>query len=199
MDGVLIEAKEWHYRALNIALRHFGEEISRDEHESRFDGLPTRVKLEMLSEERGFPRSLHKVVSKIKQIETLRLAAENSKVNMQHIRLLEKLRKRGLKLGVATNSIRLTTEVFLELAGVRDYFEVVTTNEDVVKSKPSPDVYSTTCQKLSVKPNFALAIEDSTYGVISASDAGCHVMKVNSPSELTVKIFDERLKTTHHD
>ena len=49
MDGVLIEAKDWHYEALNRALRLFGLEISRYEHLSVFDGLPTRDKLEMLS------------------------------------------------------------------------------------------------------------------------------------------------------
>jgi beta-phosphoglucomutase len=45
MDGVLIEAKDWHYEALNRALKLFGYEISRYEHLTTFDGLPTRRKL----------------------------------------------------------------------------------------------------------------------------------------------------------
>ena len=49
MDGVLIDAKEWHYEALNRALALFGMPISRFEHLTTFDGLPTRKKLEMLS------------------------------------------------------------------------------------------------------------------------------------------------------
>lgn len=45
MDGVLIDAKDWHYEALNDALRLFGVEISRYDHLHTFDGLPTKVKL----------------------------------------------------------------------------------------------------------------------------------------------------------
>ena len=48
LDGVLVEAKEIHYEALNEAL---GEKymITWDEHLSRYDGLKTSQKLEMLT------------------------------------------------------------------------------------------------------------------------------------------------------
>jgi beta-phosphoglucomutase len=52
MDGVLIDAKEWHYEALNRSLSNFGYSISRYEHLVTYDGLPTKKKLEMLTLER---------------------------------------------------------------------------------------------------------------------------------------------------
>lgn len=52
MDGVLIDAREWHYDALNKALELFGYTITRQEHENFYDGLPTKVKLEHLSKEK---------------------------------------------------------------------------------------------------------------------------------------------------
>lgn len=52
MDGVLIDAREWHYDALNQALALFGFAITRQEHENYYDGLPTRVKLQRLTEEK---------------------------------------------------------------------------------------------------------------------------------------------------
>ena len=58
MDGVLIDAREWHYEALNKALNHFGFFISLESHLSTFDGLPTRNKLEILSKSIGLPNSL---------------------------------------------------------------------------------------------------------------------------------------------
>ena len=66
MDGVLVEAKEWHYEALNRALDLFGMAISRVDHETTFDGLPTSRKLEMLSVERGLPRELHSFLNEMK-------------------------------------------------------------------------------------------------------------------------------------
>ena len=58
MDGVLVDAKEWHYNALNRALNLFGQEISRYDHIVTYDGLPTSMKLQMLSMERGLPEDL---------------------------------------------------------------------------------------------------------------------------------------------
>ena len=46
MDGVLIDAKDWHYDALNEALEIFGAKIELTEHLSTFDGLPTKRKLD---------------------------------------------------------------------------------------------------------------------------------------------------------
>ena len=63
MDGVLIEAKDWHYDALKL----FGMEISR------YDGLPTKKKLEMLTHERGLPRGLHSFINDMKQQYTMEI------------------------------------------------------------------------------------------------------------------------------
>ena len=65
MDGVLIDAKEWHYEALNRALSLFGLSISRYDHLTTYDGLPTKKKLEMLSLERDLPRELHSFINEM--------------------------------------------------------------------------------------------------------------------------------------
>ena len=67
MDGVLIDAKDWHYEALNKALGLFGHNISRHDHLVTFDGIPTAVKLNMLTLERGLPEKIHEFVNDLKQ------------------------------------------------------------------------------------------------------------------------------------
>ena len=64
MDGVLIDAKEWHYEALNQSLGLFGYTITRSEHLSMYDGLSTRQKLEKLTIEKGLPKELHDFINK---------------------------------------------------------------------------------------------------------------------------------------
>ena len=50
LDGVLVDACEWHYLALNRALKECGlSEISEQDHVKKFNGLPTRVKLKMMN------------------------------------------------------------------------------------------------------------------------------------------------------
>ena len=52
MDGVLVDATDWHFQAMNDALRLFGFEITHEEHVSEYDGLPTLKKLKRLSEQK---------------------------------------------------------------------------------------------------------------------------------------------------
>jgi beta-phosphoglucomutase-like phosphatase (HAD superfamily) len=60
LDGVLVESKDWHYTALNDALLKIGNEyvISIDEHLSKYDGLTTTKKLELLSINKGLEKKI---------------------------------------------------------------------------------------------------------------------------------------------
>ena len=92
MDGVLIDAKEWHYEALNKALNLFGLGISRYDHLSSFDGLSTKQKLEMLSKEGLLPTELHKFINEMKQIYTLDYIHEKCNPNFTHRYALSNLK-----------------------------------------------------------------------------------------------------------
>jgi beta-phosphoglucomutase len=180
MDGVLIDAKEWHYEALNEALRLFGHEISRHDHETRFDGLPTATKLRYLSAERCLPTGLHSFINRMKQHYTLRLADRHLTPNPQHVAALQALRDRGYRLGVASNSIRKTIQVMMERAALAGYLDVVLSNEDVKCPKPAPDIYRKAMHMLGVNPDETLVIEDNPYGWQAATEAGAHLLKVRN-------------------
>jgi HAD superfamily hydrolase (TIGR01509 family) len=184
MDGVLIDARDWHFQALNEALGFFGFHVEERLHESQFDGLPTRIKLEMLSADFGLPRALHPIIQEVKQDRTLRIAAEKCFPSTQHLLLLGRLKYEGLKIGVATNSIRKTAEFMLEYAGVSKYLDALVTNEDVSNAKPDPEIYIKACSLLRVEPREALVFEDNENGVQAASLAGCQVIEVGSPVEV---------------
>lgn len=102
MDGVLIDAKEWHYESLNGALATYGFTINRSEHLAVYDGLPTSKKLELLSRERGFPRALHKIVNELKQRYTLELIESQCRPRLEHVYALARLRREGYTLAVAS-------------------------------------------------------------------------------------------------
>lgn len=184
MDGVLIDARDWHFQALNEALGLFGFRIDEKLHESKFDGLPTRVKLDMLSAESGLPRSLHPIIQEVKQNRTLRIAAEKCFPSTPHLLLLGRLKYEGMKIGVATNSIRKTAEYMLDYAGVSRYLDCLVTNEDVSTPKPNPEIYKRVCALLEVDPRETLVFEDNDHGVRAATLAGCQVIQVASPAEV---------------
>lgn len=194
MDGVLIDAKDWHKDALNLALKIFGEKIGEEEHAKNFDGLPTKVKLAKLSEEGRLPTSVHSTIEQIKQDCTIRLAAERLRPNAEHHALLSFLKSRGVRTALATNSIRKTTNFMIALAGLDGFFDIVLTNEDVEKPKPNPEIYRKSINLLRVVPDQVLVFEDSHFGIQAASAANCRVVKVDSPLQVSLNFFLDKMK-----
>jgi HAD superfamily hydrolase (TIGR01509 family) len=194
MDGVLVDARDWHFESLNEALRIFGEEISRDEHESRFDGLPTKVKLRMLEDDGRIPAGLATQIESVKQERTLRAAARLCFPNLEHLIMLAELKRSGYKIGVATNSIRSSASAMLNFAGVLESLDVLVTNEDVERAKPDPAIYLKACESLGMNPNQILVFEDNQYGIAAAKAAGCDVVRVESPLQLNLPFVESWLR-----
>ena len=103
LDGVLLDAKEWHYNALNKALSHFGLFIGRDEHLEFFDGLPTKVKLKKLSESRGLPVSMHDFINQIKQKYTMEFIHTQCMPYFVHEQLMMDLKRNHMSLVTLPN------------------------------------------------------------------------------------------------
>ena len=193
MDGVLIDARDWHFQALNEALSPFGFDISYEEHLVRFNGLSTASKLNILSEERNFPRALHSLVNDVKQDRTLRLAGQFCFPIVQHQILISRLKSRKIAIGVVTNSIRKSAQALLTYAQLIDLIDVLVTNQDVSRQKPDPECYLLACKKLNFKPEEVLVIEDGEYGFEAATKAGCKVLRVESPTDVTLELISKEI------
>ena len=185
MDGVLIDAKEWHYHALNRALGLFGYSISRIDHLTTFDGLPTRRKLELLSLERGLPRALHEFLNELKQLYTTEQIHLNCKPTFAHEYAISRLKAEGYKLALASNSVRNSVEHMMEKSSLLEYFDIMLSNEDVRRAKPDPEMYLTVASRLGLDPKSCLVVEDNHNGIRSAEAAGCNVLVVHDVNDVT--------------
>ena len=194
MDGVLIEAKDWHYEALNKALSLFGFEISRYDHLVTFDGLPTSRKLEMLTVERGLPRSLHGFINEMKQRYTMDYVYTCCKPRFIHQYALSRLKADGYRLALASNSIRKTVELMMDKACLTDYMECMLSNQDVTIAKPNPEIYLKAFAKLGgVKPEECLICEDNQNGIQAALASGAHLFKVDTVNDVTYANIKRRI------
>lgn len=185
MDGVLIDAREWHFEALNRALELFGMQMSRYDHVVTYDGLPTSVKLSMLSKERGLPQKLHPLLNDLKQQYTMELVNARCKPTFQHQYALARLRREGYQLALCSNSIAKTVETMMERADLARYLEFWLSNQDVKKSKPDPEMYQVAISRLGIQPAQALVVEDNENGIKSALGAGAHVLSVGGVEDVT--------------
>jgi beta-phosphoglucomutase-like phosphatase (HAD superfamily) len=187
MDGVLIDAKEWHYEALNQALALFGMQISRFDHLVTYDGLPTKKKLEMLTAERGLPKALHQFINDMKQDFTFEHAYAKCKPTFNHQYALASLKVMGYKMAACSNSIRKTMEILFERAALTQYFDFYLSNEDVSKAKPDPEMYIAAIKHLGLAPTECLILEDNDHGIRAAQASGAHVLVVQDVHEVNLE------------
>ncbi len=179
LDGVLVDATEWHYLALNRALGLFGFDITRYEHLSDYNGLPTRKKLQMLSVEKGLPRALHNTVSRLKQVYTRDEILTKCRPVFEKEYMLSRLRKEGYRMAVCSNSIRDSLQMMVHQSGLDEYFEFLVSNEDVSVPKPDPEIYATAIGRMGVTPAETLIVEDSPHGLEAARRSGAHLCQVS--------------------
>lgn len=194
MDGVLIDAKEWHYEALNRSLKLFGYEINRYDHLTTYDGLPTSKKLEMLSVQNDLPLKLHRFINEMKQQYTIDLVRSLCRPRFKHEYALSKLKASGYHLAVASNSIKNTVELMMDNARLTPYLNFMLSNEDVERPKPHPDIYIKAMQKLELTPDECLIVEDNEHGIRAARASGAHVMVVGDVDDVNYSNLMRRIK-----
>jgi len=184
MDGVLIDARDWHYEALNMALTPFGIVIGRESHLSTFDGLSTRQKLEILTKTHGIPEKMHGFLNELKQKYTQEIISQKCHPVFQHRYLLSRLKREGYRLAMCSNSVRQSVRVMTENAGLMEFLEFYLSNEDVKKPKPDPEMYTAAIERMGLAPEECLIVEDNDNGILAAQASGGHVLRVSNPDDV---------------
>ncbi len=112
-------------------------------------------------------RRLNKIFMK-EQVETIGLGIKKGLME-----LLEFLKTQDVKLAVASSSaMNRIEERFSQAKLSTDYFDFIIGGDKVERPKPDPQIYQIACEVLGVKPDEAIALEDSDNGIRSALHAG---------------------------
>ncbi len=193
LDGVIVDLKDAHFEALNSALKSYGTEymISREDHYSKFDGLPTLKKLEILNKEKGLHVGNFSDINDQKQKLTINYIIDNYMCDDMLCSLFNELKHSGYKIAVASNSVRNTIYTVLVRKELINYVDLIVSNQDVRLSKPNPEIYLNAISKLGLSPKECLVIEDSPYGIEAAKNSGANVMTVQSPSDVRLDTISE--------
>ena len=109
--------------------------ISRQEHVSIYDGLPTRPKLELLTKNKGLPVEHYDQIWQDKQEETLRVFDQEVRKDYELMGYFQQLKDQGYSIAVASNSIRNTVKIILLRLGILEFIDLYISNEDVYRNK----------------------------------------------------------------
>jgi len=182
MDGVLVDNRDFHYRAW----RRFAEKHSLPFDEARFTArLFGHTNPDILRGLFGYPVDAELGERFAAEKEALYRALHRGKVRPARglVPLLDGLRRDAATLAVATVAPRENLDFVLDESGLRPYFQVLVDVSAVRRGKPDPEIYLKAAELLARPPERCIAVEDSLPGLQSARAAGMKVMAVTTTHE----------------
>lgn len=188
LDGVLVNAVKLHQKAFLEAIRPY-REIDEEYHMAHLNGLPTKKKLEKL----GFNSDVIEEINARKQEITFELIPQMIKPIDVVNKVINEIKRRGIPFAVCSNSIRKSTELFLETTQI-DGFEFIISNQEVINSKPSPEMYEKAMKRLGLDKSEVMIVEDSPVGIEAAEKSGARVCKIKDPHDIQKVIAELDLK-----
>jgi len=199
LDGVLVESKELHFDAFNLALKDLSPslEMTKEEHDQNYCGLSTKQKLRKLTVEKGLPPEKHDYIWAQKQRHTLELMKTSIKPDTRIRSVIQQLRDAGYPVAVASNCIKDSVFYLLRGIGVEDLVSFYFSNEDVSFAKPHPEIYLAVADHFGLSPDEMLVIEDSGHGKQAAILAGAQLCPVASPNDVNIDYISSTLARKH--
>ncbi len=94
------------------------------------------------------------------------------------VEILQYLKDKGIKIGLATSTVRERAINNLKQNNIYHYFDKLIFGDMISHGKPAPDIYLKACEELNVNPEEAIAVEDSINGIKSAGTAGLYPVMV---------------------
>jgi HAD superfamily hydrolase (TIGR01509 family) len=195
LDGVLIDSKEIHFDALNLALSEINSSyaISKEEQASTYEGLSTKAKLDILSYSKGLPKEFHNVIWEKKQIYSSEMFQVFDK-DQELVSLFKLIKSFNIKIGVASNAIRDTVIGSLKSLGIYDLVDYALSNEDVSNPKPNPEIYKTMISLLGASPETTIIFEDSEIGQAAAKASLAKLFTVTERKDISISYVSKAIE-----
>ena len=186
LDNCLVDTDEMHFTALNRALEPHGTQITPGEHFDTYKALPTKVKLHMLASEERIVAGAIDAISASKQMLTIEAIEDTISPSTEVLSVLSDLIIGGYKMCLCSNCVPESVMALTLAAGIEPYFDFMLSTADVPdRPKPYPDMYVLAAEKFGICTHSLIVVEDGEPGVQAAKAAGCLVIKVDGPEDVT--------------
>ncbi|HXO74059.1 MAG TPA: HAD family phosphatase [Puia sp.] len=181
MDGVLVDSEPLYIGMNQKFFRELGAVIPIEEHQT-FVGISAIGMWSYIREKFSLEYTVEELIQKEKDMKFLLLQQTELRALRGSEELLAGLRRRNIAIALGTSSLRKNAELILDKTGLRPYFDVLTTGEDVRRGKPNPDLFLLAAERLNKAPHECIVIEDSTNGVKAAKAAGMVCIALSNPN-----------------
>jgi beta-phosphoglucomutase len=187
-DGVLVDSEQIHHKAFNRVLAKLHYQLSSREYYDRFLGLSDEELLRIVNKERNLSLSNQQFGQLLGEKANLfkEMAATEAGIIEGVPKFLNMLSDGRIPTAICSGALLPEIEMILEGAGLRNYFEVIVSAEQVERGKPDPEGFLLALKllnkklKKSIKPEDCVVIEDSHWGLQAAKAAGMRAVAITN-------------------
>jgi beta-phosphoglucomutase len=187
-DGVITDSEILHLRAFNRMLGRFAIEISKEDYYRDYLGLTDLDLLAVLAEKGLLKVGAEDIERLAKQKEEIfhRLVESGGTIIGGVRPFLRMLSENAVPIAICSGALLAEIELILDNQGLRKFFEVIVSAEQVKKGKPHPDGFVLTLERLNEKRESPISaaqcvvIEDSHWGLEAAKAAGMHTVAITN-------------------
>lgn len=206
MDGVLLDSERLYRKHwLGMANRYYIEPTHMEQICNRIAGGSGEHTREVFAQELGADFPYAEMRSDVIDAMDQDIATHGIELKSGIQELLEFLKHRGIKIGLATSTEQIRAVENLERAGIYSYFDACMFGDKIKRSKPAPDIYLAACQLIGVSPKEAMGVEDSINGIFACINAGMTAVMVIDLIQPTPEIrrkadyiFDSAVQIQEH-
>lgn len=166
MDGVLVNSQPIHYKADIFTLKDLGIAIAQSDLE-KYAGTSNPNRFANFKKDFSIKQTIEQITA-IQQKYIFNLIAKENLEPVSGVKHLIKALHINTKIAVASSSSYKFVNAVLNKIGIINFFDEIVSGEDMINSKPAPDIFLATANKLNVFPSDCVVIEDSTNGVLAA-------------------------------
>ena len=172
MDGVIVDSEPLHSDHLRIFLTNLGVE-SPEKITHNMKGRNARNIWELLIQEFQLEHDLDELVVRARASYFSYLTELPELPSIPGaVEFIEYCYQKKYTLAIASSASPRRIDMFLEKIGVKDYFDIIISGDDVQHAKPAPDIFLLAAEKLNANPVDCIVVEDAENGVIAAKAAG---------------------------
>ena len=176
LDGVLADSEPWWNQIDTKLLAEHGINY-RGEYHRNVLGVSYRFAVEFYKNAFHISASVEELMRRRGEIAT-DFFANRVGLFPSAKATLERLREMKLHMALATSSVSASARPFLDRTGIKSFFDVIVTGDEVPQGKPHPDIYLQTAKKVGIAPEACLVIEDALAGVAAAKAAHMRVAAI---------------------
>lgn len=172
MDGTLVDTEPFHTDIEQKQFNQYKIEISEEEHQ-QYLGVTSEIMWREIASKYSISLTADELIKQNHE-ESLKYFAELDSIPVmpELVEILEKLQAKNYKQAVASSSTPEIIDLVLTKTNLKKYFPIIVSGSDVANSKPAPDIFLFTAQRLGAKPTNCVVIEDSPNGIKAANTAG---------------------------